>query len=438
MTQTSINDIPPLPSGFLRQMEAQLKEQFPLFLASYDKPSLRALRLRGDVDQSAVQPFLGAPVPWAANAYYIRDDAAPGAHPLHEAGAYYIQDASAMAPALALSPKPCDTVLDLCAAPGGKATQLAAMMQGKGCLVANEPHPARAKILSRNIERMGIPHAAVTNTLPEVLQAKWPERFDCILVDAPCSGEGMFRKDPAARLEWSMDSPERCAKRQLSILESAARMLKPGGRMVYSTCTFNETENERVILAFLDTHRDFELLPFTLPGLPPAGNGMLRLWPHIILGEGHFVALMRKRGDLLPSAKRPQTPCKEEQFVRSALQEVTAYEPHEVVFWKGSAVCPPDVDLNFDALPLLRLGLHLGTFKGKQFIPDHALALAAEAKRQLPIDESLARIFLHGDVLPASSDVKGWLSPQLYGFQLGWGKASDGQIKNHYPKGLRK
>ncbi len=438
MAQFISNEIPPLPSGFLHQMKALLKEQFPAFLSSYDHPSPRALRLRSGTDAETVRAVLSAPVPWAENAYYVRSDSAPGAHPLHEAGAYYMQDASAMAPAMALMPQPGDTVLDLCAAPGGKATQLAALMRGQGCIVANEPQPARAKILSRNIERMGIANAAVTNAMPDALAAGWPEAFDCILVDAPCSGEGMFRKDPAARLEWSEDSPAKCAKRQISILEKAARMLKPGGRMAYSTCTFNTLENEGVIGQFLDTHDDFKLLAFALPGLPAAARGMLRLWPHEIQGEGHFVALMQKHGPLSPAAKRRKTVCKEETRIRTALQDITAYEPDDVMVWKSGAVCPPDTALNFDTIPLLRFGLHLGTFKGSRFIPDHALALAAPAKLSFPVDESAARLFLHGDILPAAPNLKGWLSPSLHGFQLGWGKASDGQIKNHYPKGLRK
>lgn len=437
ITATSSNDIPPLPSGFLHRMQAMLGDAFSLFLASYEQPPMRALRLRGAATD-AVLPFLGAPVRWAENAYYIRENTAPGADPLHEAGAYYMQDASAMAPAAALAPRPGDTVLDLCAAPGGKATQLAQLMRGQGCLVANEPHPARARILSRNIERMGIAHAAVTSALPETLAAKWPAAFDRILVDAPCSGEGMFRKDPAARLEWSDASPETCAERQTGILDAAACMLKPGGRLAYSTCTFNDLENEGVIGRFLDAHSDFDLFPFSLRGLPPAPSGMLRLWPHEIQGEGHFVALLQKRGQLSPAAKRQKTLCKEESLVRTALQDISSYEPNEVVIWKNTVVCPPDTALNFDAVPLLRFGLHLGTFKGSQFIPDHALALAARAKNILPIDEAAARIFLHGDILPAAPGIKGWLSPSLRGFQLGFGKASDGQIKNHYPRGLRK
>lgn len=438
MIHIQSNEIPPLPSGFLRQAEALLNEQFPAFLSSYNDPSPRALRLHNSTNIEAVKAFLSAPVPWAENAYYVSPDSAPGAHPLHEAGAYYMQDASAMVPAMALMPRPGGTVLDLCAAPGGKATQLAALMQGQGCIIANEPHPTRAKILSRNMERMGIVNAAVTSAMPDMLAARWPDAFDYILVDAPCSGEGMFRKDPAARLEWSEDSPAKCARRQIAILEEAARMLKPGGRMAYSTCTFNLLENEGVIRQFLDAHKDYDLLPFALPGLPAAAQGMLRLWPHEIQGEGHFIALMQKRGQLSPAIKRQKTICKEEALIRTALEDISIYAPNEVMVWKNTAVCPPDTALNFDTIPLLRFGLHLGTFKGSQFIPDHALALAARAKHIWPIDESAARIFLHGDVLPAAPGTKGWLSPSLHGFPLGWGKASDGQIKNHYPKGLRK
>ena len=434
---SAINGQPPLPSGFLSCMEEQLQDLFPKFLSTYDQPPVRAIRLRNKPTPS-VMPSLTYRVPWTENAYYLKEDVTPGSEVLHEAGAYYIQDASAMAPAAALSPHPGETVLDLCAAPGGKATQLGTMLAGKGCLVANEPHPARAKILSRNIERMGIINAAVTVASPDLLASKWPEQFDCILVDAPCSGEGMFRKNPLSRLEWSSDSPEICAKRQNAILDAAALMLKPGGRIAYSTCTFNRVENENVIEHFLSTHPRFELLPFSLPGLPSAQNGMLRLWPHEIRGEGHFVALMVKSGFSDSSVKRIHEYYKKKSDVQAALSLITDYIPNCVTEWKNIEVCPPETDLCFDAIPLLRFGLHLGTFRGKQFVPDHALALTARAKHQFEISDSEARLFLHGDVLSMPSDAHGWFSPVLDSFQLGWGKASEGQLKNHYPKGLRK
>lgn len=352
-----IMDTNMLPEAFLERMRQLLGAEYGEFLAALGQEPYHALRfnrLKRNIDgESAAELFSlegGTPndklpygtepfshlsaVPWAEDGYYYPSTDQPGKHPYHEAGLYYIQEPSAMAPAELLKVQPGDRVLDLCAAPGGKSTQIAAKLQGKGLLFCNEIHPARAKILSENIERMGICNAIVTNETPRSLAQLFPEYFDKILVDAPCSGEGMFRKNNAAWEEWSTENVQLCAQRQDEILDLAAKMLRPGGQLVYSTCTFAPVENEGSVSRFLESHRDFTLLPIgkspfqpvsrshicqqgdilACDGVPEWYSGItdchdglserrgglpelrntLRLWPHRIKGEGHFAALMKK------------------------------------------------------------------------------------------------------------------------------------------------
>ena len=224
-----------LPEAFLKRIHTQLGEEYEDFLRSLERPRAVALRfnpLKGEVPQL---PFAGQPVPWEPMGYYYDPDSRPGLHLYHEAGVYYLQEASAMAPVALLDPQPGERICDLCAAPGGKTTQIAGRMMGEGFLLCNEYSPKRAKILSRNIERMAVANALVTNEPTEVLASRFPGFFHRVLVDAPCSGEGMFRKEEAAVADWSQDAVEMCARRQQEILNNAARMVAPGGRLVYST-----------------------------------------------------------------------------------------------------------------------------------------------------------------------------------------------------------
>lgn len=428
-----------LPSAFIEQMRCQLGPALPDFLHTYEQPHQRGIRMR-----PGLAPYEDAlqPVPWAMDAYYLPLDNRAGALPQHEAGAYYLQEPSAMTAAAVLQPQKGDLVLDLCSAPGGKATQLAAYLKQEGLLVCNEPVPSRAQILSRNVERMGIPNALVTCALPEQLSPRFPGYFDKILVDAPCSGEGMFRKHPETRQEWQPTSPEGCAERQLHILTHAARMLKGGGRLVYSTCTFNNVENEGVVQSFLHKHPDFSLLPFHLPGLP-ASAGMLHIYPHEVQGEGHFVALFQR--DEAPQKKISHSSFlqplsrQEAQVAAAFLQETLLQAPQASGLFAGHAVAFPLIPLpDLKGLRILRAGLQLGDVKGKLFLPDHALALACPARKTLAVTLDEARLYQNGQVLPCEENLSGWLCPSLNGLQLGWGKASQGQVKNHYPKGLRK
>lgn len=426
------------PPEFIGQLKPLLGPSLPDFLYALSLPPFRGVRARPG---AAFPADAEGPVPWAENARYLPLDSAAGAHPLHEAGAWYLQEPSAMAAAAALRPAPGDRVLDLCAAPGGKSTQMAALMQGRGVLVCNEPVPGRAQVLSRNIERMGVRNAAVVSALPEELSGRWAGYFDKILVDAPCSGEGMFRRHPETIDQWSPAAPQGCAQRQQHILAHAARMLRPGGRLLYSTCTFNSTENEGVIEAFLSAHADFSLVPFALPGLPPC-DGILRLWPHRVQGEGHFAALLQKDGDAPPSRPSfPDFPRPDRALTEAAapfLREQFADTPAPNALFAGRLAAVPEGLPTLKGVRVLRLGLHLGEVRGRLFLPDHALALALPGTTAVPVNEAAARAYQAGHPLPAPEGLRGWAMPALDNMQLGWAKVSDGLMKNHYPKGLRR
>ena len=431
----------PLPEGFIEQLKPLLKASLPDFLRSYDEAPLRGIRMR---EGCPPPEEAREKIPWAENGYYLPLASPAGANALHEAGAYYLQEPSAMAPAAVLRPQPGEKVLDLCAAPGGKSTQLAAMMAGKGLLVCNEPVFSRAQILSRNLERMGAKNAVAVCAMPEELSPLLPEFFDKILVDAPCSGEGMFRRHPETRAEWSREAPAFCARRQMQILRHAADMLRPGGQLVYSTCTFNPVENEGVIEAFLKAFPAFALTPFSLPGLKE-NDGMLHLFPHELRGEGHFVALLQKaeaekptRPEKTPRPAFPPPGKEETQLADAFLREHMPPGFFVNALISGRVVMLPAETPPLPGIRVLRAGLHIGQIRGRNFFPDHALALAQTPTKCIAVTQEQAISFLAGHPLPAPDGQRGWYAPTLGGLALGWGKASDGILKNHYPKGLRK
>lgn len=429
-----------LPKVFVDRMAAQLQDELPAFLRTYEEPYQRGIRLNPlkAVDETHLPEGLLEAVPWEPTGHYLSLDSKAGADILHEAGAWYLQEPSAMIPAAVLNAQPGERILDLCAAPGGKTTQNSLRMAGQGMIVCNEPIGDRARILSRNVERMGVTNAIVVSAWPEKLADVWPEAFDAIQCDAPCSGEGMFRRHPETRDEWNPESPAGCAKRQGDILDSAAVMLRPGGRMVYSTCTLNKIENEGVVEAFLLRHPDFELMPFELPGLS-APQGMLTIYPHRIKGEGHFVALLRRKGDgraVWQTASPKNAP---DKAAMKVLQEFLPGQQANLFFGNELRYCPDFPELSkAKGVTVLRSGLHLGTVKGKVFIPDHAWAVsnAAPAVPRVHLTEEEAWLYLNGQVIPA--DGKGWVLACYAGLPLGWGKVSEGMMKNHYPKGLRR
>ena len=302
-----------LPEAFRMRMKRLLGTEWEAFQASYDKERSYGLRrnpLKSSGERFMAQmPYTLEKVSWAEEGYYYQAEEQPGKDVLHEAGVYYIQEPSAMAVVEILDPQPGERILDLCAAPGGKSTQIAGRMRGEGLLVANEVIYDRARILSQNVERMGVSNCVVCSEKPERIASLFPAFFDRVLVDAPCSGEGMFRKEEAARNEWSPEAVRMCAGRQSLILEEAAKTVRPGGVLVYSTCTFSPEENEGTISAFLRAHEEYNIEETGLDGIfspgqadwigqPAAGiEHTLRLWPHLIRGEGHYIARLRRRGD---------------------------------------------------------------------------------------------------------------------------------------------
>lgn len=440
-----------LPALFLERMEKMLGEEFPEFLNSYDHERYQALRInalkkneKGDI-ANLENLFHLSEVPWAKYGFYYEKEDQPGKHPFHEAGVYYIQEPSAMAPVGMLEVEPGEKILDLCAAPGGKSTQIAALMQGKGLLVTNEIHPARAKILSENVERMGIVNACVTNETPQRLSEFFPDYFDRILVDAPCSGEGMFRKNEEATEQWSPENVELCAQRQQEILDCAAIMLKEGGRLVYSTCTFAESENEEGIAKFLQRHPEFELLE------------QKRLWPHKLKGEGHFAAKLQKKSDGDYSEKSgssmsaggfikglAEKDLKEwRAFVKETISEewIASHEGKYIKYGENLYLVPEDMP-GIQGLKVLRPGLQVGSMKKDRFEPSHALALAlspSDVKNyySFSLEDRMAKAFINGETFSAQGE-KGWYLVCVEGFSMGFGKLAGGIMKNHYPKGLRK
>ena len=425
-----------LPRAFVQQMERELGADAPAFFSTYNEESSVGLRVNSRKGWKPDADF--EPVPWCRTGYYVPNGLRMGKEPLHAAGAYYLQEPSAMAPVEALGVQPGMRVLDLCAAPGGKSTQIADHLVGKGVLVTNEIHPARARILLENIERMGVTNAVVLNEKPARIAVAFGAWFDAVLVDAPCSGEGMFRRDPDAISQWSEDAPQMCRERQLEILESAARCLKGGGAMVYSTCTYNHIENEETIAAFLETHPDFELDDFlSLPGVPCRG-GMAHLYPHQLRGEGHFLARLRKKG-AEESFLEPMEGEKLDARCGKFLSEVMPEYAVRKSFVQGEWIYAlPEEMPQMTGLRILRAGVQIGRLASGRMEPAHALALAAESaqvKNRVDVSGEDALKFLRGETLPG--DFSGWGLVSYKGLALGWGKGSNGQIKNHVPKGLR-
>ncbi len=438
-----------LPVEFLNRMRRLLGGEYDEFMASYDRPRNTALRCNPQ-KPADVSAFGTAQVPWEPNGRYLRPGVRPGLHPYHDAGVYYLQEPSAMAPVTLLHPQPGERILDLCAAPGGKTTQIAAAMAGKGLLVCNEIHPKRAKILASNLERMGVANALVLNEHPAKLAERFPDYFDRILVDAPCSGEGMFRKEDAAVTDWSQETVEMCAGRQEEILISAARMLKPGGRLVYSTCTFAPEENEGTVSRFLRRREDFSVEPVEAPWFAPGrpdwvsnpGEGLehtFRLWPHRLPGEGHFAAVLRRAGDGLPRDCDPQPG-------KSLPREIQTFLLENNIPLSGTGtefgdtwfLCPENLP-SLKGLRALRVGLELGQVRKGRFVPAHALALWLKDFPQVvnyPGDSREILSYLRGETL--SGTEQGWALICVDGCSLGWVKGAGGVLKNHYPKGLRR
>ena len=438
-----------LPIEFRLRMQEMLKEAANDFFDALSAPERIGIRIntlkQGSLD--AVKGICGElePVLWCENGYYADKEIISGKHPYHMAGLVYFQEPSAMAAVSALGIKPGDFVLDLCASPGGKATQGAEKLCGKGILVANEIIEKRSKVLAENIMRMGIKNAVVTNESPSHLAQKYTEFFDKIIVDAPCSGEGMFKKNPAAITEWSIEHTHSCAIRQKKILADSVRMLKCGGDMVYSTCTFAPCENEGVIDWLLSTYPELELKKIELRGLSNANgewvnsefdlSGAKRIFPHLAKGEGHFLALIHKKGHG-ENVCMPQKASDYAKLYREFEKEnlKTVLEGNIISFGERVYMLPQGINIDGIKTPLA--GLFLGTVKKGRFEPSHALclALSKEDFKQTVETEDAAKFF-HGET--QKNAIRGWTAVTFGGYPIGWGKGADGILKNHFPKNLR-
>jgi 16S rRNA C967 or C1407 C5-methylase (RsmB/RsmF family)/NOL1/NOP2/fmu family ribosome biogenesis protein len=476
-----MNSLPPIPGDFLERMQVLLGADFPAFetsLAQEPAGGLRTNTLKLTPETLAgllpagLSPAPLAPIAWAEEGFWLTGEARAffsGRNPLHAAGAYYLQEPSAMAAAAVSGVQPGERILDLSAAQGGKSTHLAARLSQQGFLVANEIHPTRAWTLAENLERFGARNALITQETPERLADHFGAYFDRVLVDAPCSGEGMFRKSAAARSAWSAELVRGCALRQADILAQAARLVRPGGTLVYSTCTFAPEEDEGAVAAFLADQarlgRHFHLAATPAPAgvfstgqagwagpqAPPELALALRLWPHEQGGDGHFIA--RLQLDDGPSARllklfNPHLPRPAaglwRDFVEDGLARSLALEGRTLSVHGSYLYAAPAGAPDLSGLRVIHPGWWLGTLKTNRLEPAHALALglaAGDARRLHLLSAPEARRYLAGESLPAPEDENGWTLAALPipggALPLGWAKQSGGQLKNNYPKGLR-
>ena len=417
------------PEAFLNRMQTQLGAEYPAFVSALNDPPKKALRINTiKTDREELSALLDLPLPVLEenpDGAPVSLDFNPNATPLHAAGLFYMQEATAQAPVAMLELPDAPVVLDLCAAPGGKSAQLAAKMCG-GVLFSNEIVPSRAEVLAGNLERMGVTNAIVTNAEPKALCERLRDRCDAVLVDAPCAGEAMFRKDEQAVRDWSIEHVETCAVRQRAILEDAQKAVKSGGTLVYSTCSFSPQENEQTAQWFLDRHTDFSLVT------------MRRLYPHTSAGEGQFAAVFVREGERVPSAYSVGKNDKVPAF--DAFSDAVRLSEGQIRLLKdGRVLLLPPMPFAFEGVKIVWAGLLLGEVKGSRFEPAHALCLAGRdtpfyQRCELSFDEAMR--YLRGETLMKDAE-KGYGAATYMGHALGLYKASDGMLKNHYPKGLR-
>ena len=447
-----------LPQAFLSRMREMLGDEYVEFLESYQKPRTYGLRVNTSKitceEFEKLVPFPVTRIPWTENGYFYSEDVRPSRCPMYQAGLYYLQEPSAMTPAACLPVNPGESVLDLCAAPGGKATALGAALKGQGLLIANDISTSRARALLRNLELFGISNSFVTNETPARLAEQFPEFFHKILLDAPCSGEGMFRKEEALAKDWTPEKSHELARIQRELILQSADMLRPGGLLLYSTCTFAPEEDEGTISYLLEQREDMELLELPAyegfsPGVPEWGNG------NKMNGEGHFLALMKKQGqpDMVqqPSSVRPDANTR--KWLELFLEEIglqtlggKAFDWNRVETRGDKVYYLPPVNTGFRGLTFLRNGLYLGDLKKNRFEPSQPFALAlykndVKAVISLPVADSRLTRYLKGETLlieeGEARGKKGWHLLCAEGYPLGFGKLVNGTLKNKYPAGWR-
>lgn len=445
-----------LPTKFLERMKSLLGDSYNDFIGSYDLSPVRAFRVNTDkislIDFEKINPFGNEKIPYVQNGYYLDYDKV-GNHPYHHAGLIYVQEPAAMAPAECIDINPEWIVLDMCAAPGGKSTQLKNKLGENGVLVSNEIIPSRCKILTGNVERLGLNNTVTTCMDTAKLATTFPKTFDLIMLDAPCSGEGMFRKDDVAINEWSEANVEMCAVRQAEILENAVKLLKNGGYIIYATCTFSLEENEMMIDSFLQKHPEFEIIPvketvakYTSDGIFFEGckekniNYARRFYPHVAKGEGQFMAVLHNTESESftnrPNIKEPKIEKTVFEFLDDCLLE---YKKEKVRIYNGNPVYfTPDFEVKDGTA--FSCGITIGEIKKNYILPHHQffMGLGKYFKRKIELEADSEKInkYLHGEEIDVDCE-NGWAAVMVDGCALGGVKVVNGRAKNHYPKGLR-
>lgn len=454
-----------IPKVFLDRMRAMPKLDFNAFAAALESPAVRALRVNTVKTDATtllpLLPFAAKPLPFTENAYYATEDKV-GALPAHHAGMLYMQDPSAISAVAAAEPRAGERVLDLCAAPGGKSTQLGAAIGEDGILVSNEYVPARCRILQGNVERMGLCNTVVTNLDTAALADFYGPCFDLVVADAPCSGEGMLRKYDVAGEEWSPENVTACAARQREILANAARCVRPGGRLLYSTCTFSLEENEHNVVWFLEQNPDFSLIPVssaiaavTADGITPEGcpydlSLTRRFYPHLSPGEGQFLALLRRDTDTASAPALPRDglaspDAKTARFAADFLADILQEVPRglRLSLLRDTLWLAPDFPI--PSRGVFAPGVCIGTLQKGRIEPHHqlasALGLLYRRRVELAPDDARVAAYLRGEELVLSSAESaagnGYAAVLFAGAPLGGGKIVCDRLKNHYPKGLR-
>lgn len=446
-----------LPIEYENRMKKLLGKEFEDYKKALEQSPVRALRVNTDKisvgEFVKVCPFTIEKIPYVENGFYF-DDEKIGNHPFHHAGMFYVQEPGAMAPAECVEIKPDFKILDMCAAPGGKSTQLKNKLSENGVLVSNEIIPSRCKILTGNIERLGLKNVVTTCLDTKKLVSLYPNTFDVIMVDAPCSGEGMFRKEEIAIDEWSEENVQMCAKRQREILENAAICLKSGGHIVYATCTFSLEENEMTIDTFLNEHSEFEVVPVTKAVAEATEDGILfdgckckalnlcrRFYPHKAKGEGQFMAVLHKKGESLQiKHKSNGKPDKIDKTVFDFLDETLKnYDKEKVMLYNGNPVYfTPDFEVKKGTA--FSCGVTIGEICKNYIKPHHQFFMAMgdsfKNKIELAPESDEIKKYLHGEEFLTDAE-NGWAVVSICGCSVGGVKVSSGRAKNHYPKGLR-
>ncbi len=464
------NKIHLLPHPFLDRMKNMLGEEYDTFLDSFRAPRTFGLRVNTSKisceEFERLCPFPITRIPWTDNGYFYNEESRPSRCPYYQAGLYYLQEPSAMTPASRIPIVPGDFVLDLCAAPGGKATAAGAALKGEGLLVANDISNSRAKALLRNLELFGIHNVFVANETPAKLEKAFPEFFDKIILDAPCSGEGMFRKEDALARDWTPEKSHELASIQKELILQAANMLRPGGLLLYSTCTFAPEEDEGTVSFLLEERKDMKLLDMEgyegfSCGVPQWGNGdeqltkCVRIFPHKMNGEGHFLALFQKEGTAFRPVNLPSVKPDKNAFslLEGFLHEIGLsslgghpFDWNRVEVRGDKVYYLPPVTAPFRGLTFLRNGLYLGDLKKNRFEPAQPFALAlrkgeAQAVISLKADDPRITRYLKGETLNIApgeaSNEKGWHLLCADGYPIGFGKLVNHILKNKYPAGWR-